>query len=192
MFLLGTVGFCTRWTITNSGLTFSPATITIIVGDDVSFQLESIHNAVEVSLATWNANQISPVIGFSTPFGGGLVAASSLPVGTHYFICQNHGPLGMKGTIIVQAATGISDNSSRTDIAIYPNPSGGKFVLDINSLQIEKNSTLEISSIKGEIIYQTRLTIPKSDIDLRKQPKGIYLLKIFNGQTILTKKIIIE
>lgn len=51
--------FSTSWTISHSGNTFSPSTITIGAGDDVTFSLASVHNAVEVSQATWNSNGFS-------------------------------------------------------------------------------------------------------------------------------------
>lgn len=94
--------YATTWTITNSGNTFSPASITITVGDTVSFQLAGSHNAQEVSQATYNANSNAPIIGFQTAFGGGLV--TGLAVGTHYYVCDPHASMGMKGIINVNPA----------------------------------------------------------------------------------------
>ena len=45
------------WIVTYSGFTFSPSTITINLGDTVNFQLSSIHSALEVSQATYNADE---------------------------------------------------------------------------------------------------------------------------------------
>ncbi len=101
--LPGISGFCTTWIVTNSGFTFSPSTITINPGDDVNFNLDVIHDAVEVSQSTWNANGNTPLAGgFQLSFGGGLVPSSKLGVGTHYYVCSPHASSGMKGTIIVQ------------------------------------------------------------------------------------------
>ncbi|MFN0189440.1 MAG: T9SS type A sorting domain-containing protein [Bacteroidia bacterium] len=41
-------------------------------------------------------------------------------------------------------------------------------------------------------MYQSAITNPKTDIDLSNPTKGIYFVKIFDRQTILTKKIVIE
>ena len=49
------ISFSTTHTITNSGFSFLPSSITINIGDTVKFVLESIHTAREVSQATWNA-----------------------------------------------------------------------------------------------------------------------------------------
>src|SRR5260221_2973952 len=51
-------GFSMTWSITASGTSFVfvPASVTIAVLDSLHFTLASIHNAVEVSEATWVAN----------------------------------------------------------------------------------------------------------------------------------------
>jgi plastocyanin len=93
----------TVWNVTAPGLFFSPDSIRITFGDTVDFQISSSHNAQEVSLATWNLNQTTPLTGgFSVPFGGGLL--TGLTVGTHYYVCDNHASSGMKGKIVVVPA----------------------------------------------------------------------------------------
>lgn len=103
---LSLTGFSTVWTVTNSGNTFSPANTTVTVGDTVNFTIATMHDVIEVTQATWNANGNTPLSGgFQTPFGGGMVYSATLTVGTHYFVCSPHAYLGMKGTIIVQPCT---------------------------------------------------------------------------------------
>jgi plastocyanin len=87
-------------TVTNAGFSFSPSLLTINAGDTVRFQLDTIHNAVEVSQATWNANGNTPNGGFSVGFGGGDVLFTT--PGTYYYVCQPHAGSGMKGRIVVQ------------------------------------------------------------------------------------------
>ncbi len=100
LLLLPVALFGATHTITSSGFTFSPPVDTITVGDTVNFALASIHNAVEVSQSTWNANDTTRLPGgFGVPFGGGQVV--SIPLGTHFFVCQAHASMGMKGIITV-------------------------------------------------------------------------------------------
>jgi len=106
LFLFATPAFSTTHTITNSGSTFSPATITINLGDTVKFVLSSFHNAIEVSESTWNANGSTALAnGFQTAFGGGTVLPDKLGLGTHWYVCTNHVGGGMKAKIIVQGCT---------------------------------------------------------------------------------------
>jgi plastocyanin len=76
-------------TISYSGLTFVPDSVSIHPGDTVIFTLPSFHNALEVSQATWNANGNKPLPGgFFVPTGGGQV--TGLTTGLHYYVCSIH------------------------------------------------------------------------------------------------------
>jgi plastocyanin len=126
MVFAGYSGFAVTHTITNSGFTFSPDNITINQGDTINFVLASIHNARQVTEATWNANGITSNGGFDTPFGGSQLILSQ--PGIYYYVCINHGPMGMKGIITVNTiATGINYGNPALppDFELkqnYPNP----------------------------------------------------------------------
>jgi plastocyanin len=175
--LLGTIGFCTTWTITNSGFTFSPSMVTITVGDDVNFILESIHNAVEVSQATWNANGNTPLAGgFQTSLGGGAVLTSKLGVGTHYYVCSPHASMGMKGRIIVQNTTGITENNVPQKFTIYPNPSDN--LITIRTDNNLSGAQFSITDPTGRLVFNGRLADDATPIDISRLAPGIYLVQI--------------
>jgi plastocyanin len=176
MLVLSTTGaFCTTWIITNSGSTFSPSTITITVGDDVTFNLASIHNAVEVSQATWNANGSTKLTGgFETAFGGGQVLSSQLGVGTHYYVCANHVSSGMKGTIVLQNATGIEENRLSSDFSIYPNPSFISVTIKANENRI--GSEFYIADLTGKKVASGKLDNEITTIDISHLTRGIYMI----------------
>lgn len=186
-------GFCTVWTISNTGNTFTPDTIIIDFGDTVNFVLSPSHQPREVSQASWNANGNTALAGgFETAFGGGIVLPEQLGIGTHYYVCVPHAFLGMKGIIFVNSPAAVADDQLRANSAIYPNPSNGKFQLSIDASLLTKNYKMEICNLQGESIYQSEITSAKSDIDLSNRSNGIYFVKIFNGQALLTKKIVIR
>jgi plastocyanin len=125
LFAISQLGYTKTYTIVNSGFTFSPNTLTVNVGDTVDFVLDVIHNARQVDQATWNANGNTSNGGFDTPDGGGIVVMSQ--PGTVYYVCKYHYTMGMKGTITVNSATGISQvNGSLPSnyllLQNYPNP----------------------------------------------------------------------
>jgi plastocyanin len=174
---LGTAVFCSTWTITNSGFTFNPASITINVGDDVSFVLESMHNAVEVSQTTWNSNGNTPLSGgFSVTFGGGLVLPAQLTVGTHWYVCSPHASLGMKGIIIVNTATGINENQSRINISVYPNPACD-FITVKTNFDLS-GSPYFITDQAGRQVLSGKLNSEVTFIKISQFKKGIYLLQV--------------
>lgn len=104
------------------GFTFDPATVTVNQGDIIHFNLSSPHAILQVSLDTWNANDITPLPGgFSFLSGSGDYTAST--PGTIYYVCSTHVQLyGMKGTIVVNAITGINDIQKDASGKLFPNP----------------------------------------------------------------------
>lgn len=171
------LGFSTTWTITNSGTTFTPATITITVGDTVNFVVASVHNVREVSETTWNENEnIALDDGFETPFGGGLVLPEQLGIGTHYFVCIPHAALGMKGTIIVEGSTGISENQLKQHISVFPNPASN--LITIKSSNNLTSLTYIISDQTGRQVLSGKLNNETTPIDINKFPAGTYFILV--------------
>lgn len=96
-------------------------------------------------------------------------------------------------SMVVNAnTTGIAENRIQKNIAVYPNPSNGKFQIEIGSLIFNKNYKLIIYNVNGEKVYQSPLSDPNSKIDLSDQSKGNYYVKIYDEQTTLTKKIVLQ
>ena len=184
---IGMRGFCTIWTITNSGTTFTPNAITITLGDSVNFNLANIHNVVEVSQSTWNANGNTALPGFSTPYGGGLVLPVQLTVGTHYYVCSPHASIGMKGIIIVQNSTGIIENQIQSNISIYPNPTSN--LITIKSFSKMIGFQYFILDQKGSQVFNGNLVNEVTTIDISQLKPGIYLIQIV-GQRKQSYRII--
>ncbi len=195
MMLAGLTGYCTTWIITSPGFTFSPATITIDLGDDVDFDIDGIHAVVEVSQSTWNANENTPLPGgFDTPFGGGMVTSSELTLGTHFYVCSPHASGGMKGIIIVQNTTSTEPNPFSANMSIYPNPSSGKFQLVMANSEISKNYDLDVYDLQGKRVYAKSRSELQSlnEIDLSNFEKGIYFVKLRDGIKIYSRKIVVQ
>lgn len=178
MFLLMTslTGFCTTWNITDNGFTFSPSSITIAVGDDVSFVLGSIHDAREVSQTTWNSNGTLALSGgFQTPFGGGLVSSAKLTAGTHYYVCTNHASMGMKGIIIV-SSLGLPENNLQSSIILFPNPSTDLITIKSNESLLGLGYTF--SDGLGRQVLTGQLDDIAVTVDLTQLIQGVYFLQI--------------
>ena len=174
--LWGTAVFCTTWTITNSGFAFNPASVTINLGDDVNFALESMHNAVEVSQTTWNANGNTPLPGgFSVTLGGGSVSSAQLTAGTHWYVCSPHASLGMKGIIIVSTSTGITDNQSQINISVYPNPASNFLIVKANSGLL--NFPYFITDQAGRQVLSGKINGENTIIEISRFEKGIYFFQ---------------
>jgi Secretion system C-terminal sorting domain len=87
--------------------------------------------------------------------------------------------------------TGIEE-ATKENIFVYPNPSSGKFKIKNIELQMT-NYKFEIYNLLGGKIYSnSKFNQPTSnEIDLSNSPKGIYFVKIYNGEKFYTEKIVI-
>jgi plastocyanin len=188
-------GFSKTWTVLSSGMTFSPATVTINQGDSVKFTLDASHNAVEVSQTVWNANGATSNNGFSLPFGGGTALPSKLTVGTHYYVCTPHASLGMKGNIIVSAATALKETANDNSLMVYPNPISDRINIQLN---LAESTVIEIKlfDLQGKLV--TTL-VPKTLMDgtfqqsferVAEMSPGVYLVKTTLGNTFSYRKVI--
>ncbi len=196
--LLSGAAFSTTVTISNSGFEFSPDDISINLGDTVIFQLTDIHNAVEVSEATWMVNGNTALPGFSVDFGGGQV--TGLAAGVHYYVCTPHASGGMKGKITVADFSGIGSHDDETGIiSLYPNPTSGIFTLQLKNSLIGNSSTvgdndysLEIYNLLGAKIYSNQNFIPgsSSEFDLTSAPAGVYFVRFNDRKKIYTQKLV--
>ncbi|MCX6181596.1 MAG: T9SS type A sorting domain-containing protein [Bacteroidetes bacterium] len=168
--------FCKVWTVVNSGLTFSPNTLTIAEGDSVNFVLANSHTALEVSQATWNNNNNTALLnGFGTNFGGGMILPAKLTIGTHYYVCEPHAGSVMKGQIIVQSAVGVLENAV-SNVSIYPNPAG-----DFISVRVGKGllgSSYTMFDLTGRQVLSSKLVNETTGVDLSQLKDGVYFLQI--------------
>lgn len=182
------IGFSANKQITNSGFTFDPATLTIEPGDNVTFVLESMHNAIEVSHATWNANGTTPLPGgFSVPFGGGELLPAQLPDGTHWYVCSNHAADGMKGIIIVGTPTGIEESLGQLDISIFPNPATDLITVKASNKLL--GTQYFITDQHGRQMLTGKIDSETKSINISQFKNGIYLFQI-EGQKSRSIKLI--
>lgn len=73
------------------------------------------------------------------------------------------------------------------DITVYPNPSSGKFHLAVDGSTTIY--TIEIYNLQGQKVFANS-TENTQTIDLSAQASGMYFLKLSDGQSTVTKKLI--
>ena len=90
-------------TAPNVNNTFFPDTLTVFVGDTVTFIMGPSHNAVEVTDTTWINNGTTSNGGFNISYGQ---TGTFIPLidQTYYYVCQPHVTYGMKAVIIANSS----------------------------------------------------------------------------------------
>lgn len=173
---------------TAMGTFFSPSLVTITLGDTVNFTITSIHNATEVSQATWNANGTTSNGGFQffAPTGGTFIPTL---VQTYYYVCQPHASSGMKGRIIVNTNTGINSVTSVTQyIQFFPNPATS-FVQINSSIKPSDKFQMNVYNIAGKKVF-SKVNISNAEwLNVTQWSKGIYFVEIRNSQKVYARKL---
>lgn len=72
-------------------------------------------------------------------------------------------------------------------LTIYPNPTSGKFTIQSATLKIEKT---EVFDLIGRTIVSLKTNISATTVDLSGEQNGIYILKIYSGESAILRKII--
>jgi PKD repeat protein len=104
---------------------------------------------------------------------------------------------GCTGTsaITTITITATINNVDQTGIDVYPNPTNGSLNVIING---NKNESMNISiaDITGKLIYAELVNVIAGKnlyaIDLAKYKVGIYTLRAVSGESLITKKIIVQ
>ena len=152
-------------TITTTGMTFSPDTLYVNVGDTINFVLGSTHNAIEVDETTYNADGTTSNGGFNFGFGATGTFIPSLAQ-TYYYVCTPHVSLGMKGVIIASPPPCIKSLTQGLN-GFTPNPVYNAWVWSYETLTLTNTSNCSIRVRPEFEISHDSLPIDTSNFDLK-------------------------
>lgn len=95
--------------------------------------------------------------------------------------------------LLYASPVGINNLIAENEISVYPNPSNGKIFIETTDKRIASNEReIRVYNLIGERIYSKKVNLDKVQIDLGNKATGVYYIEIQSGQTIITKKIIID
>jgi hypothetical protein len=86
------------------------------------------------------------------------------------------------------STVGVNETNLSKGFNIYPNPTKGLFTVSLDEL--DNNSTIIVYSIVGKEVINQKITNNKTIINLEGFDKGIYFVKIQNGNQLITERII--
>jgi len=97
-------------------------------------------------------------------------------------------------TIIVDMIVPTFEESLANQIRVFPNPTSGKFTLDVD-LVGENEVSIGIVDLTGKMILNTKnsgLSNTVIEMDLSEFSNGVYYLKIELEGEVVMKKIVLE
>lgn len=129
---------------------------------------------------------------FTVPSGGSIVGTGNvfttptLTTTTSFYVQDSTCNVSPRTaiTVTVSTCTGINSNHSEDNLQVYPNPFNNKITVIYNG----NKQNLQVFNALGSIVYSGFIEKEKIEIDLSKQPSGIYFIRTGNS----TKKLIKE
>ena len=95
--------------------------------------------------------------------------------------------------VAVENCVGIGENDNNSSLSIYPNPSNGKFTIELNLNEIV---SINLVNALGESVYQITSVEVKDNftktIETGNLSEGVYYLKIEGVTTTINKKVVIS
>jgi len=87
----------------------------------------------------------------------------------------------------VAYVTAITGATATLDLAPYPNPSSGQFTINM-----QQGGQVTIYNSLGQLVVTQNLPVGQQQLNIGKQPAGIYSLIVANGQTQQAVKLVVE
>lgn len=176
--------------VTASGMTFSPNSLTIDLGDTVRWTNASGTHNVNGTTATFPSNPES----FGNALGTGWVFKHKFTTaGTYAYRCDQHFGGGMVGTItVVDPTAGLNENTDiSSSISIFPIPASKELTVEITqSEQFTENLEIVIYNLAGREVARQFMTSPSVKMNTSSLENSTYILKIMKGnETIETRKV---
>ncbi len=181
-----------------SGFSYAPASLTVAVGDVITIQASATHPLVQVDGGTWNAGGTASLTG-----GWGVKTADYTftvsTVGSIYYLCQVHGPSGMKGQLTVIAAAGVNENSNFiNNLILFPNPANNKMTVNFG-LTTASQVSAKLMNLLGQevavLIPNTKLPADNYSYTFElpaAMPDGAYFAVITSNDRRVTKKVVVN
>jgi plastocyanin len=180
--------------VVSSGMTFTPADLTIHVGDTVRWENQSgFHNVVADDGSFTNGPASSSAWTYDKVFTS---------VGNFQYYCVIHGSaggIGMSGIIRVISSTGIKDNAVQPDRFIveqnYPNPFNPTTTIRY-ALPQSGLVTVKVFNILGDelatlVNREESAGSHEIQFDAANLTSGIYFYRIQAGNVIQTKRMLL-
>ncbi len=96
--------------------------------------------------------------------------------------------------VTLNPIVGLNEQNDKIQLSVIPNPTGGEFMVRVNS--DENELVLHILNASGETIFTEKASKTQREFskgfDFQFLPKGIYFVKIESGQLSKTEKVVIK
>ena len=187
-------------------ITSSSATLTINPATSITTQPVGVNategDNVQLNVAATGSNLTyqwkkdgNNVINSSNISGATTATLTINPVSTGdqgSYTCEVSGDCGTitSNAAIVDVAVSIENINLENGIIINPNPSTGKFIIDLNNKNL---NNIKIYNSLGQVVFsKNNINTNSCKVDLSENKKGVYVIEIYNDNKNIKTKVIIK
>ena len=81
----------------------------------------------------------------------------------------------------------------QAEVKVYPNPSNGIFAISLPQKPSSESIAVEITNVLGQLVLSyPNVTSDEIDFDFTNQPKGMYYIKLVQGDKTVVHKLILQ
>jgi hypothetical protein len=148
----------------------------------------------------WTGSTVDLIAGYSVLIEPGFYARSGSNI--HAYITPNSSycsvPPGVaapsgayKNSVVASTTSAPDDPREDQRLKIYPNPNNGVFTVE--TVNLELPAVLSISDAIGEVLLQAnQMQGDPARFDLSRFRKGLYLVRVSDGKSVITRKMIVQ
>ena len=130
----------------------------------------------------------------SGPMGGSF--EKRIQAGTYFVIISTWAPPQTVDFLLNMSfrGTGVDDSELMSNLSVFPNPTTGEFNVSISNAEAS-DLTLELVNISGQVVYRNEVKGVydyTEKIDATEFAKGVYYLKVNNGEGVKIEKVVIQ
>jgi hypothetical protein len=115
---------------------------------------------------------------------------SFLAAGVYVIIITDANGCSHTASFIVSFSVGISELADENAISIYPNPAKDMIFIELG--EKDKADRFVLIDMTGKIVYEEAPNSNKFEVDVKFLADGLYFASIYQGDNIITKKVVIN
>lgn len=165
----------------------------------------ALHKSIEKSPVTLGVISAPSLVGYEIYKDGVKITPTSLGINDlsyqdsvstnktytyDVYTVYSNGDRGEKASVTVDVSTLSTQEISTVGLKIYPNPSDGKFIIELGENVITTGA--QVYDLSGRLILSQQYKGNRIELDLTKSPKGVYVLKLVDnlGNTHTAKLLV--
>lgn len=192
-------------TVNSGNFYYDPEVLTITVGDDVNWINDGGFHNVNADVNTLTGSSYgNPESFISSPTNGSDLYTHTFTIaGTYGYDCSvgSHAANGMVGTIIVEQGTSnvnetVQEQLNRT-FHVFQSGYSNTIYVQFDARKNSNHAQIQITGLDGKEIFHQNINIDEGknirNITLKEVPNaGIYIVNLFAGHSLVSKKISIQ